>query len=336
MAALLLVASGMASCGSSDSKGDGRDSVAEELPTVQVSTVHEQEVAQTGEYTATVEAFKTNNISSSSPNRIKSIAVEVGAHVRAGQRVATLDDVNIAQLKVRLDNTEREYQRAVKLLEIGAGTQQSVDQLKTELDATRRQYSNLVENTVLVSPISGVVTARNYDPGDMTGAQPILTIEQIHPVKVLVNISESEFAKVKKGMKAEITFDSYPGEQFTGEVYLVHPEIDPATRTFTAEITIANSGDKVVPGMFARVRMGFGSASRVVVPDRAIVKQPGSGNKYIYVYDPKTQTVAYRQVELGQRMDDAYELLSGVENGAQVVVSGQSRLADGVKVKVIK
>ena len=189
-------------------KGDGADKaiVAEvdERPNVEIRKVHRQSVDQLMSYTATVEAFKTNNITTSTPNRIKSILVNVGYKVAKGQKLVVLDDVNIDQLKVRLDNTEREYNRALELFNIGGGTKQAVDQMKTELDAARRQYDNMVENTILLSPINGVVTARNYDPGDMTGQQPILTIEQLRPVKVLINVSENEFTKVSKGMKVDV------------------------------------------------------------------------------------------------------------------------------------
>ena len=302
---------------------------------MKIENVHRQKVEQLEEYTATVEAFKTNNISSSSPNRIKQILVDVGSHVAKGQKVVVLDDVNIEQLRVRLENAEREYNRAVKLLEIGGGTQQSVDQLKTELDASRRQYRNLMENTVLVSPIAGVVTARNYDPGDMTGSLPILTIEQVHPVKVMVNVSEADFPKVHKRMKVSIKLDVYPDEEFTGTVYLIHPSVDSSTRTFTVEITIDNKDNRVLPGMFARVTFNYGTRDNVVVPDRAVVKQSGSGNKYVYVLNADS-TVSYNRVELGRRIDNTYELLSGVEDGSNVVVSGQTRLANGAKVSVIK
>lgn len=87
--------------------------------------------------------------------------------------------------------------------------------------------------------------------------------------------------------------------------------------------------------MFARVTLNFGSAENVVVPDRAVVKQSGSGNKYVYVLNPDS-TVSYNRVELGRRMGNAYELVSGVEDGSNVVVTGQTRLADGAKVTVIK
>ena len=322
----------LAACGSGEK--EATTAVVEELPKVEIQKVYSQDVNQIADYTATVEAYKTNNITTSTPNRIKEILVDIGYKVVKGQKVVVLDNVNIAQLKVRLDNIEREYNRAVELLNIGGGTQQAVDQLKTELDAARRQYENMVENTVLVSPINGVVTARNYDPGDMTGGSPILTIEQLRPVKVLVNVSEGEFTKVRKGMKVDIKLDVYGDEVFTGTVSLIHPTIDPATRTFTVEIDIMNNDERVRPGMFARVSMNFGTSNHVVVPDRAIVKQTGSGDKYVYVY--KDGKVSFSKVELGQRLDNAYEVISGVENGADVVITGQSRLVNGAAVEVIK
>lgn len=323
-------------CGCSKSESGATPAAQqEELPKVDIMQVFSQEVPQITEYTATVEAFKTNNITTSTPNRIKSILVDIGAKVSKGQRLVVLDNVNIDQLKVRLDNTEREYNRAVKLLEIGGGTQQAVDQLRTELEASRRQYANMVENTVLLSPISGVVTARNYDPGDMTGQLPILTIEQVRPVKVIVNVSESEYSKVHNGMKAAIRLDVFGDEEFTGTVHLIHPTIDASTRTFTVEITIDNADERVRPGMFARVTLNFGEAEHVVVPDRAVVKQSGSGNKYVYVLNPADSTVSYNRVELGRRIDNTYEVLSGVDNNAYVVTSGQTRLTDGSRVEVM-
>lgn len=321
---------------SSNAESKATDSVAEQLPIVDIQRVTQQSVPQIATYTATIEAFKTNNISTSTPNRIKSILVDVGSKVAAGQRVVLLDNVNIDQLQINLENTEREYNRARQLLEIGGGTQQAVDQLKAQLDAQKRQYTNMAENTVLTSPISGVVTARNYDPGDMTGQLPILVIEQVRPVKVIVNVAEADFSKIHIGQSVRITLDTYGDEEFAGSVSLIHPTVDPQTRTFTVEITIPNNNEKILPGMFARVTMNFGTAERVVVPDRAVVKQSGSGNKYVYVYNPSTGTVSYNKVELGQRMADTYEVISGVSDGSEVVISGQSRLNDGAKVELSK
>ena len=305
-----------------------------ELPIVETSVVTARDVPQINEYTATVEANNINNIAPASPNRIKSISVEVGDHVRKGQTLVTLDRAASDQMKINLEQIRREYNRAVQLLEIGAGTQQSVDQLKSQLDAAKSQYDNLLENTVLTSPITGVVTERNYDPGDMTGNQPVLTVGQLSPVvKVMINVTESDLSKLKAGMPVSVAFDAFPDETFEGRISRIHPTVDTATRTFRTEIAIANNSERIIPGMFARVSVNLGERSNVVVPDRAIVKQTGSGNRYVYILH--NGTVSFERVELGRRLGDAYELLSGVNSGDTVVISGQSRLADGVEVEVI-
>ena len=191
------------------------------------------------------------------------------------------------------------------------------------------------ENTVLTSPISGVVTARNYDPGDLTAQLPILTVARVQPLKVVINVSESDLPKVRKGMPALIKFDTYGDEEFQGTVTTVMPTVDTQSRTFGVEVTMPNANGKILPGMFGRVSLNLGKADRVVVPDKAVVKQTGSGNHYVYVYN-SDGTVSYNKVELGQRLGDTYELISGVESGAQVVTVGQAHLANGAKVKLAK
>ncbi len=222
----------------------------------------------------------------------------------------------------------------MQLLEIGAGTQQAVDQLKAQLDAARSQYSNIIENTMLISPISGVVTSRKYDAGDMTGNLPVLTVGQQSPVvKVMITAIESDLSKIRAGMTVTVSFDAFPHEIFEGKVSRIHPTVDTATRTFKTEILISNPTERIMPGMFARVSVNLGERNNVVVPDRAIVKQTGSGNRYVYVlHDGK---VYFERVEIGRRLGDAYELLSGVNSGDTVVISGQTRLADGVEVEVL-
>ena len=326
----IIAAVALTSCGKKEQVNAVEE---EELPIVTVDFAHSMEVPQNKVYTANVEAENINNIAPASPNRIKRINVEVGDHVRAGQELVVLDKSNIDQLRINLEQIEREYNRAVQLLEIGAGTQQAVDQLKAQLDAAKSQYDNLLENTVLRSPITGVVTARNYDPGDMTGSLPVLTVGQLTPVvKVMINVSENDLATLKAGQDVEVTFDAFPGETFQGKVQRIYPTVDTATRTFEVEVRIANGQERLKPGMFARVSIDLGSRNNVVGPDRAVVKQTGSGNKYVYVLNGST--VSYKRVELGRRLDNAYELISGIEDGDTVVITGQSRLADGVRVEV--
>ena len=331
---ILIAAATMAMLTACGKKEETQTEAVEELPKVETNVVTAREVPQINKYTATVEADNINNIAPASPNRIKSIAVEVGDHVRKGQTLVRLDPANSDQLKINLDQIKREYERAVRLLEIGGGTRQAVDQLKAQLAAAQSQYDNVLENTVLVSPINGVVTARNYDPGDMTGNLPVLTVGQLSPVvKVIVNVTESDLSKFRAGLPVTVTFDAFPDENFEGKISRIYPTVDSSTRTFQTEIVITNRGERILPGMFARVSIDLGSHNNVVVPDRAIVKQTGSGNRYVYVYH--NGTVSYERVELGRRLDDAYELLSGVNSGDTVIISGQTRLDDGVKVEVI-
>ena len=318
-------------------------------PLVKVETVDFRPVVQEGHYTATVEPELINNISAASPNRIKQILVDEGIRVSKGQKLVVMDDVNttsyelqVANAKANLENVQLNYDRAVELLKIGGGTQQNVDQMqlqltnaKNALASAERSLRNVQENTVLVSPIDGIVTARNYDPGDMTGALPIVTVAQVQPVKIVINVSESELSKVKKGMPADVTFDTYGDELFNGTITMVAPTVDADSRTFGVEITMKNPEGRILPGMFGRVQLNLGEAEHVVVADRAVVKQPGSGNHYVYVLN-SDGTVSYNKVELGQRLGNTYELLSGVEPGSKVVVSGQSKLANGMAVDVAK
>lgn len=331
-----------ASCSDKSAK----ESTEDQRPIVKVQQVFNQQVVQNGVYTATVEPELINNISSSTPNRIKEIFVDEGFNVAKGQTVAILDDVNITSYELQVANAEanlatvqQDYDRAVQLLQIGGGTQQTVDQMKLQLTnaqnalvSAQRTLKNVKENTILVSPISGVVTARNYDPGDMTGALPIVTVAQVNPVKIIINVPESELSKVKKGMPAKITFDTYGDEEFEGIITMVSPTVDTNSRTFGVEIRLQNSDGRVLPGMFGRVNLELGVADHVVVPDRAVVKQPGSANQYVYVYH--NGEVTYNKVELGQRLGASYELISGVEPGDTVVVTGQTKLADGMPVKI--
>lgn len=343
---LTLAAMMFGACSGKESKNENKEK-EENIPVVKVETVEARTVDQIGMYTATVEAQLINNISSSTPNRIKQILVDEGQRVGAGQKVAILDDVNtfsyetqVNNARANLKNIEVDYNRAVELYKIGGGTKQQVDAMevqlinaKNTLSNAERTLRNIQENTVLTSPISGVVTARNYDPGDMTGSLPIVTVARVQPVKIIINVTESELPHVHKGMPADITFDTYGDEEFKGTVTTVMPTVDPQSRTFGVEITLPNADCKVLPGMFGRVKLNLGKAERVVVPDKAVVKQQGSGNQYVYVLKPDG-TVSYNQVQLGQRLGSEYELLSGVESGSQVVISGQSKLANGIKVQV--
>ena len=303
-------------------------------PAVKVAQVSVRPVDQVRDYVGTVQAEVKNNIAPQAPGRIAKIFVEVGDHVTKGQKLVQMDAANLQQLTLQIENQKVDFARIKELYAVGAVSKAEFDNMKMSLEVAETQYKNIMENTQLLSPIDGIVTARNYDNGDLYAGAAILTVEQIRPVKLMVNVSENYYSKVEKGDKAAITLDALPGETFTATVSLKYPTINASTHTFPVELTLTNKDEKVRPGMFARAQINFGTENHVVVPDVAVVKQPGSGERFVYLYD--NGKVNYVKVELGQRLNDAYELLGGVADGATVVIAGQGRLTDGMEVRVEK
>lgn len=303
-----------------------------ELPAVKVVEAKEEMVNQVAEYTGNIEPFVKNNISSSVAQRIEKIYVEVGTYVKKGQLLVQMENINYANARIQLENIKTDLARTEALYKAGGISQQQYEQLKTQVKIAEENISNLDRNTKLLSPINGVVTARNFDNGDLAVGQPILTVMQLQPVKIMVAVSEEFYPVVKNGTPVEITLDVYNGKKYSGKVSLVYPTIDPATRTFQTQVSIPNQSMEIRPGMFARAKVELGAKKRVVVPDKAVIKQQGTNDKYIFVLDG--DTVNYVKIELGRRVGTNYEILSGVEAGQKVVVAGMNSLIDNSKVKV--
>lgn len=322
------------SCGNNNSKTAEQPQAAEvRLPNVTIMAASYKDVPQSDVYTANVEAYAKNNIAPQSPYRIQKIYVEVGDFVRAGQIVAKMDEVSLNQSKLSMANDSLEYSRIKKLYEQGGVSKSDFDAMELKYNVTRSQYQNLLENTILRSPVSGVITARNYDQGDMYGGSPIYVVEQITPVKLYVGISEMDYTRVKKNDTVTLTADALPGKTFTGRIARIYPTIDAATHTFTAEVNVANSDRLLRPGMYARVTVNFGSNHSIVVPDDCVVKQQGSGVRSVFVLQADN-TVKEIVVTLGRHFGTEYEILSGIAEGDNVVVKGQASLKNGSKVNV--
>ncbi|MDR2038440.1 MAG: efflux RND transporter periplasmic adaptor subunit [Bacteroidales bacterium] len=320
------------SCGGRNVTEDSDNS--EEMIKVRVVDVSARDIDQKGTFNATVQAEVTNNIAPQTSVRIKKVYAEVGDHVKAGQKLVDMDAVNLNQAKLQMENDRQEFERVDRLYQVGGTSKSNWDKQKLAYDLSRQSYENLMENTSLVSPIDGIITQRNYDNGDMFSmGAPIYIVEQIRPVKIIVGVSESLYTRVKKGMNVEIQLDVYGDEVFKGTVKLVYPSIDPDTHTFLVEVQISNSDERVRPGMFARVTFNYGSENRVIVPDRAVSKQSGSADRYVYVIN--NGVAEYRKVELGQRIGTEFEVLDGLTDGEIVAITGQSRLNTGTRVEIV-
>ena len=308
---------------------------AEVIPTVEVVTATARDVADENSYSSTVEAYATNNIMPQTGARIRKINVEVGDYVVKGQVLAEMDRLQLDQLELQIQNDEIEYARLKGLYEEGGVSQSDFEAAELGYKVRKTNYNNLLENTILRSPINGFVTARNFDVGDMFAmSAPLFTVQQVIPVKLLVGVSESEYTKVKKGDTVSITVDALPGRSFTGKVNRLYPTINAATHTFSAEVLVGNADRALRPGMYARVSVNFGTSHRIVLPDRCIVKQDGTGQRFVYVLRPD-DTVSYVPVTLGKHTAFEYEVIDGIQEGELIVQKGQAALKDGVKVQVL-
>ncbi|MDD2513368.1 MAG: efflux RND transporter periplasmic adaptor subunit [Proteiniphilum sp.] len=328
-----LTAALLASC-SGKGASEGTASKAPQKKKVRVETVQMVSVDQISTFTALVEADQVNNIAPAMGGRIRKIYVDVGSVVRRGQVVAAMDAAGFAQQETQVVTLRRDFERYQELFAVGGISRQQLDQARTQLEVAETALNNLGENTTLVSPISGVVTARNYDPGDVALQLPILTIESINPVKVVVNVSESYYRQVVQAMPVEVAADALPGDTFQGKVSLIYPTLDPVAHTFTVEVTVPNSQQRLRPGMFARVKMNFGTYDRPLLSDMAVLKQVGSNDRYVFV--EKEGKAVYTLVELGVRINDQYEIVSGLNEGDRVIVQGNSGLIDGAEVEVVR
>ncbi len=296
--------------------------------------VVEATVELTEVFTSEIEPYKENDITpAASGVHIDRILVDVGDRVQAGQLLVTLDPTQYTQQLVQLKNAESDYNRLLPVYEAGGISTQQIEQAKAQLDVLREVVANLKRNIEYRSPLTGVVTARNAEAGDLLAGQPILHVMQIDPLKVIVNISEQYLPFVKQGMPVDLKVDILPDRTFEGRVSLIYPALDPATRTFRVEVKVPNADRTLRPGMFARTTFDMGHKQGVMVPDVAVQKQVGTAERYLYVIVGDS-VAERRRVELGRQVGDRVDILSGVAPGERVAVTALSKLYDGAKVEL--
>ena len=325
----------LASCSSSSSSKATEEQSADTVRLVEVAPAEMRALNLSEEFTAQLEAKVVNNITAQAGGRLKQLLVKVGDRVGAGQAVARMEATQAAQAQIQLADAKTNFARMDELYKVGGVSKAQWEQAKSAVDQAKLAYGNAAENTVLRSPISGFVTAKNYDNGDMTSPQlPVVVIQQIAPVKAVIGVSEQYYSYLKKGAAATLSVDALGEETFSGIVTNIFPTLDPVTHTVSTEIEVANKDLKLRPGMYARVHLDFGTKEALTVPDKAIVRQAGSGARYVYVFSGGK--AIYRAVELGQQQGDLYEVVSGLNAGDQVITSAPSNLKNGLSVKLRK
>jgi efflux transporter, RND family, MFP subunit len=294
-------------------------------------------------FSGTVEPFEQNQVSPAMAGRIDKVLVDVGDHVVVGQQLVQMDETQLLTARTQMLTLERDFSRLDTLKRLGSATQQQYDQMKMQLDVSRATVANLQKNTKLVAPITGIVTGRYYQSGELFAMSPtpesngraaILTVMQLNPVKVLINLPEGRLGSIRVGQKADVVLDAYPDRNFAGEVYRIAPTVHPLSHTAQVEIRVSNADLALKPGMFARVSVSFGEVTRVVVPDLAVVRQRGTNDRAVFL---ASKGMARRVlVKLGNRVEDKIEILDGLTENDSVIVTGLRFLQDGHLIQVAK
>lgn len=325
---LLIAAAALAGC------AEKKSAATVEEPGVKTRCAEavEATVILTETFTSEIEPYRENDITpAASGVHIDRLLVDVGDRVRQGQLLLTLDPTQYNQQLVQLQTAEDDYNRLLPVYEAGGISAQQIQQAKAQVDILREVAANLKRNIEYRSPLTGVVTARNAEAGDLLTGAPLLHVMQIDRLKVSVNISEQYFRNVKEGMQVDMAVDIFPDRKFTGTVTRIYPALDPSTRTFRVEVTVPNGDGLLRPGMYARTTFDMGRKQGVMVPDVAILKQVGSAERYLYVIVGDS-VAERRSVEVGRQTGDRVDILRGVEAGEQVAVTALSKLYDGAKV----
>ena len=325
LAALTLVA-----CGSETTTEE-----QERVEQVRTTVLQPREIEREISVSTNLQGYLTLNVAPSLTGKIEHIFCEVGDHVAAGQDLVYMDQTQYKTTKISLANLETEKNRVEMLLKTGSATQQQFDQLEAQYNSTKEQLDFLRTNTYFKAPFAGVIAAKNYEDGELYSGQPIMVLTQIDKLKALVGIPENYFPRFKAGMKLTLTSEIYPEQVFPATVEVVYPTIDAASHTFQVKIVIPNGKNLLRPGMYVTTTIGLGKAHTIVAPYQAVEKLVGANDRYVFLNENgRAKRVA---VELGQRFDQEIEIISPeIVPGVEMVVVGQHKLVDGVKLNVVK
>ena len=280
-------------------------------------------------------------LSPETAGRITNISFEEGQQVKKGQLLFQLDDsivkAELAQMETSLTLSKSNYARALKLFEQSAESgsvrdealaKRDTDQAAVELAKAR------LEKMSITAPFDGVIGLRNISIGDyVSPGEALVNVESIDPLKVDFKIPEIYLGSLNIGQKIQVTLDSFPEDNFIGEVYAINPLIEAAGRTVSLRALLPNDKKILKPGLFARVRLVLGTKQdAILIPEEAIVPQAVGVAVYRVVDDRAVLT----PVKTGTRREGRVEIVQGLQTSDIVVTAGQMKLRADAIVKILE
>jgi RND family efflux transporter MFP subunit len=274
--------------------------------------------------------------------------------MKEGEKFDSNQNADVRVAKSQLDWAKLELDRSVKLIEKGdiprssydekvtnhnlaqARYQAALDSVNQQLAAVEQQKAALalakkaLADTVVRSPISGAVKEKHASRGSYLMVNgKIVTLVKINPLRLRADIPESSVAAVRTGQTINVTVDAFPNRTFTGRVVRIGPSLDEKTRALTVEAEVANSGNLLRPGMFAKSRLiTSANAPAVMVPQRAVVTVAGLSKVFVI----ESGKAVERVVKTGATDGDLIEIVEGVKDGETVATSNLDKLVTGTAV----
>jgi RND family efflux transporter MFP subunit len=341
---LALGALATAACARADASATNGEETSAPVPVV-VQTVTPSMHAASTTTSGIVQANTSVDIGFEVPGKVVMVGPDEGQPVRAGQEIAALDPTDyrlaVAQASAQADRAARDRDRNKPLLASGAIAAADMDHLETgarqnaaAADLTRKRLAD----TRLGSPISGIIARRAIEVGaTVAPGQSVFTIVDLDPVRVRVGVPEADVGRITEGAAATVRIPALD-TSFAGRVSLIGVVADPATRSYTVEISVPNPSRRLRAGMVAEATITNGKArSAIVVPAVAVVHGGGvNGTTNVYVLDHDAARVHARRVTTGPAHGDSLEITSGIATDEKVVVAGQQRLRDGARVQLVR
>lgn len=310
---------------------------------------------ETVSFAANVEPEETAAVVSKVPGRtVLRVHVNEGDFVKQGQKLAEVDDSllrqQIAQAEAALGKARtyaatvgEDSKRIAALFRENVVSRQQYERMDGEAKVAARQVDEaraglnqlriMLGYHTLEAPVPGVVLSRTVDPGDTVSQAPAFIISRQENVTVSGGVPERYYPSVRIGQKVLVALDAFPGERFEGVVLRIAPALDPETRTGKVEVLLP-SGDRIKPGMFARVSLRLGEREGYALPLEAVGRMPGSGENICYVVSGDTALL--RKISTGAEKGGLVEISSGLEPDEKIIATRSEKIRDGVQVKVIE
>ena len=311
---------------------------------VKVETVKTEEVSLDFSSNGTFKPIQELIVCAEKSGKVISVLVKEGDRVSVGQTLAIVrsDVINVEAQTAEsaYQNALADYNRFDNAYKTGGVTKQQVDQARLGMVNAKARLTQArisVGDTRLKAPISGVINKRMIEPGSILAGMPpsqMFEIVNVSKLKLKVTANEGQVAGLKLGNVINVTSNVYPGKIFSGKIIFVAPKAD-ATLNFPVEIEISNNASNdLKAGMYGTAQFASNQQKQnlMVVPRNAFVGSVSSNQIFVN----ENGVAVLKNVTAGRIIGDKVEIVKGLNNGDQVVVTGQLNIVDGTKLEIIK